>query len=435
MKFTGITLLASVGLASSQAHTRGSSCPSNCSRHGICGANAKCYCYATWQGSDCSLRTCPYHLAWADTADGTNSAHYYAECSNKGMCDRKTGDCKCFDGYEGKSCRRASCPDKCSGHGTCELMEEMGRDFGDRRYGPGAMYRTRAGTKIGEQTTATQAVPTHTTRAQDVEMYHGFLYNEWDADKSQGCTCDLGWDGPDCGHRLAPKGDDPLTTVKSQPMVQLVQLGASAGTPDYTTGAQQTFVMVYHDPYGGVWRTQGISASATDATTAEHVQYALRGLPSNVLEGVSVAASTGTKATCHRQFDGVQHIAAHRQDNHGVHRDANGRTNKCLVAGSLVASASAMDFAVTFANAPGQTGIQYLFEVETRKMGAGCFPVSEGMSTTNSAAFTVAEFQQPIGSLSELSDCSDRGLDDGEGNCDCFDGYAGLACENQEALV
>ena len=117
------------------------SCPNACSGSGICGAQDKCSCYQNWQGADCSARTCPSSLAWADTADGTNQAHYYAECGNKGICDRKSGECKCFDGYEGKGCRRSTCPEGCSGHGTCEYIEELARDFVDRRNGPGNKYQ------------------------------------------------------------------------------------------------------------------------------------------------------------------------------------------------------------------------------------------------------------------------------------------------------
>lgn len=36
----------------------------------------------------------------------SNTAHWYVECSNKGLCDRKSGLCKCFTGYEGSSCQR-----------------------------------------------------------------------------------------------------------------------------------------------------------------------------------------------------------------------------------------------------------------------------------------------------------------------------------------
>ena len=50
---------------------------------------------------------------------------------------------------------------------------------------------------------------------------------------------------------------------------------------------------------------------------------------------------------------------------------------------------------------------------------------------------SVAEinYNDNLGNLSELSSCSDRGLDNGDGECECFDGFRGLACEEQEALV
>ena len=51
--------------------------------------------------------------------------YYYSECSNKGICDRGTGTCECFEDYEGSSCQRASCPNQCSGHGTCESIREL----------------------------------------------------------------------------------------------------------------------------------------------------------------------------------------------------------------------------------------------------------------------------------------------------------------------
>jgi hypothetical protein len=58
-----------------------------------------------------------------------NSAHYYMECSNKGKCDRTTGECECFEGYDGVSCQRASCPgypNSCSGRGTCKTIKQVG---------------------------------------------------------------------------------------------------------------------------------------------------------------------------------------------------------------------------------------------------------------------------------------------------------------------
>jgi hypothetical protein len=41
--------------------------------------------------------------AWvAYPVEGTNKAHGSTECSGKGLCDRKTGECQCFDGYDGE---------------------------------------------------------------------------------------------------------------------------------------------------------------------------------------------------------------------------------------------------------------------------------------------------------------------------------------------
>ena len=107
----------------------------------------------------------------------------------------------------------------------------------------------------------------------------------WDAQKAQGCKCDLGYDGPGCAHRISPKGDDPLTTVKPQMMSQMMsQIGGAASG----TNCDQC-IMVYNDPYGGVWRTGGIDTSS-DAAAHAHVQAALRSLPNEVLDGVSVSA-------------------------------------------------------------------------------------------------------------------------------------------------
>lgn len=46
----------------------------------------------------------------SDQQDISNSAHDYMECSNKGYCNRHTGECECYDGYEGVACQRAACP-------------------------------------------------------------------------------------------------------------------------------------------------------------------------------------------------------------------------------------------------------------------------------------------------------------------------------------
>jgi len=425
-------------------------CPNACSGNGICGAQSKCSCYQNWQGADCSLRSCPFTLAWADTADGTNQAHYYAECGNKGTCDRKTAECKCFDGYEGKGCRRSTCPEGCSGHGTCEYIDELAVDYYNRRGGP-----------VNAATTATTAtLSNYVTDSDNSRSFTGFLYQLWDAQKIQGCKCDLGYSGPDCASRVAPKGDDPLTTVKSAMMTQSVSIGSTTDPSAAADFAGDEFFIIYHDPYGGIWRTDGISGSGDDTVVAARVQSALQALPNEVLEGVSVVAATAGVIECKRPTDGAQHIPSN-----GGHGTANSCTNFCPFA-DLVGGACAvvnaptnyrMDFLVTFADKPGQTGVQNLLEVvatahkgtSTGAVG-GAFPMSDGVTSANAVngglyvkvvesmtgtVPTAGNGVPDVGTISELAECSDRGLDNGDGECECFDGFRGLACEEQEALV
>jgi hypothetical protein len=427
-------------------------CPNACSGNGICGAQSKCSCYQNWQGADCSLRTCSFTLAWADTADGTNQAHYYAECGNKGTCDRKTGECKCFDGYEGKGCRRSTCPEGCSGHGTCEYIEELAGDFLDRRNGPGNNYKDQTcnsqldsdpGTGNGHNCgTAGLYASNVVARSANTDKYNGHQYALWDAGKIQGCKCDLGYKGADCAEREVPRGDDPLTTVKAEPMKQYIQISGLADT--------EQFFVRYYDPYGGEWTTNTITAGGDgstddDAAVAALLQDELRALPNEVLEGVTVKAATANGNTicgCHRFYDGVQHISGFSQTTDGNFKDSKGTTNFCEDneceysqdnGGRLASSATTYDLTVEFADKPGQTGVQYLLEVDLAAAGAGSYPVSKG----GASSVTVVEinYNDNLGNLSELSDCSDRGLDNGDGECECFDGYRGLSCEEQEALV
>jgi len=39
--------------------------------------------------------------AWSDMASGVDLAHQNAECSNRGICNRRTGACECQKGFEG----------------------------------------------------------------------------------------------------------------------------------------------------------------------------------------------------------------------------------------------------------------------------------------------------------------------------------------------
>ncbi|RYG49205.1 hypothetical protein EON67_06875 [archaeon] len=52
---------------------------------------------------------CPSDRAWFDVPTDVDTAHALAECSNAGLCNRATGKCRCFSGYEGEACQRRMC--------------------------------------------------------------------------------------------------------------------------------------------------------------------------------------------------------------------------------------------------------------------------------------------------------------------------------------
>merc|ERR1712072_888010 len=90
------------------------------------------------------------------------------ECSNKGICNRKTGECECFDNYDGISCERTVCPNDCSARGICYTEKQL----------------------------AAEASKTYTS--------------PWDSMKHVGCVCDMGFRGPDCSLEECPSGPDVL---------------------------------------------------------------------------------------------------------------------------------------------------------------------------------------------------------------------------------
>lgn len=221
-------------------------CPNACSNMGSCGNWDKCNCYDNWMECDCSQRVCPFTKAWADTAEGTRQPHYYAECGGKGVCDRKSGLCECFEGFEGKGCQRMSCPNMCSEHGTCEKLSEV-----------------NAG------------------------------YAGWDADKIQICVCDPGWTGPSCSQRMCKPGDDPMATYDSTGLNLQTSEVQTVTITDQGAGARPTgtFLLEYKDWRGQVWHTWAIELSTLSSIA---VQEALEGLPNHAIPSVEVSTVTLT---------------------------------------------------------------------------------------------------------------------------------------------
>lgn len=222
------TLIALTLAGSAQAM-----CPNQCSGHGVCKATPKdsCSCYTrretydefgtfsdvvAWTGADCSLRTCPKGYAWAGVPQGNDDHKQMVECSAKGTCNRKTGECECFDGFTGEGCRRSACPNDCSGHGICQSQEKFARDY----------------TPVVTQDNAQNDPKYDITAEYD---------SAWDAKYTYGCKCDDGFRGPDCSQIECPSQNDVLGGDGAERGRDC----SGRGLCDYTTGLCECFPGYY----------------------------------------------------------------------------------------------------------------------------------------------------------------------------------------------
>lgn len=231
-----------------------------------------CQCYDNWgvglahDSGDCSDRICPFELAWVDTPDKNGNFHKYAECANRGICNRETAECQCFDGYEGKACQRTSCPNDCSGHGTCEYIEDM--HFG--------------------------ATWNDFTPRGFVEDAKTFSYTNWDHRKIRGCVCDATYGDVDCSKRMCPYGNDVLD-VRDNLLVstkyQVQELHFLASSDENTDLNKRTFALTFKSKLNETFTTIPIVFDKDDLNDFVHdVQLALLNLPNRVIDGVTVAA-------------------------------------------------------------------------------------------------------------------------------------------------
>jgi len=388
-------------------------CPNACSGHGTCGNDDVCYCYQDWGmgdeiSGDCSMKYCPYEFAFVDTPDEDGKVHKYMECSGKGICDRSTGECECFEGYDGKGCQRTSCPNDCSGHGTCEYINEL--TFGST---PGEYDAAKpANFSMGLSTDAV-------TFASIGEV--------WDSYKSMACVCDPGYIDVDCSRRMCPKGNDIFDTrldtaddLKYQ--VQNISLFAAGpfgnGTnAAYTEFANQTFALKFVSTLNESYTTIPIIIGDTlfisdddqTAAFAKTIKAALEGLPNGVIDTVGVSVAFA--------YD-VMYEAFGSQMELNI---------KVTFTGDLVA------------------GPQNLLIPLVDECLDGCTPKITGLNLVSVQGDSEGT-NPPVKYYSKVTEmeradynnyeCGRRGkCDYDSGICECFEGYTGLACGTQTALV
>jgi len=294
-----------------------SECANACNGHGKCTSYDMCICHRNWQASDCSERVCQFGLAHVDSPKGDldmsgdisdadspvvensfvypygtteqfpamqdsdlgiamNSAHYYMECSNKGTCDRSSGECTCFEGFEGAACQRAACPNSCSGHGVCKSIESLAKADSNN------------------------------------------VYKLWDRASTMGCDCDAGYGGPDCSLAQCKHGIDPLyfddsATVKYS-IYNFATLSTGTAFTDGTPAAAANtgkWAIRFYDAHGEDWLTQPIKAAATCAD----VITALEGLPNDVIpKGQTICSDIIVSTAVDGLSDGENFVGENETD-------------------------------------------------------------------------------------------------------------------------
>lgn len=380
-----------------------SACDNYCNGHGSCQVNDVCACYDNWgmglslDSGDCSERICPFEIAWVDTPDVDGTFHKYAECAGRGICDRVSGECQCFDGYEGEGCARQSCPNSCSGHGTCEFIDELGYRSAYNEY-----------TTIG---------------FNDLLAPEELKYFGWDSEKSRGCVCDPQYYDVDCSKRMCPHGndvlalrDDLLVSMKYQ--VQRLAFIFNYDIPVETLPARvtQTFALTFKtklnetfttipivfDPLNKVDRVHSYSNHQDGiAKFANHIQLALLGLPNRVIDGVSVVANIEGKAN-------VDTIGA---------------------AGAMV------NVNITFTGNAVQ-GHQHPISVEAYECHDGCTPKITGLDLQTRTIFQTSSQNEAQKADYNSYECGRRGKCDYQtGLCECYSGYSGENCNTLVTLL
>lgn len=468
---TFAAVLAAAGLMAVQAE-----CPNGCSGHGSCGASDACTCFDNWMGGDCSQRVCPFGLSFVDTPVGdlnhdgavsvgtvgvqwangdvnemwqggaNDGAHFYSECSGKGVCNRGSGECECYDGFSGSSCQRTTCPNDCSGHGQCYTLREIAAGPNTNTAGPfdsdkGRNYRLAR---------------YENTREYVEGVDEAFEYNLWDADKNQACVCDSGYFGPDCSMRDCPRGADPLSTNAKfcgddacTAEVQQMIIYSDEPTDDAT--ACYFFEWTDKAEYANLLapglrsETFCLRDGLTGDDYADIVQDAIDSFPNSALNGVTV--------TCADFDDGSGTAMAGTTNEYAM-------CSTALNANGSGGSDSAALLTIDFANGPqGDQNAITARLVSTNGASSGTVDIStsiqvemhhNGVGATTTAGPLLAAISNAEGDIqtevsftaagtsngnTQNSPCSNRGICDySSGECACFAGYTREDCSAQAAL-
>jgi hypothetical protein len=362
-------------------------CENSCSGHGDCGLDDVCTCYQNWGvgmgglSGDCSERICPYDIAFVDGPDMNGEFHKYAECSGRGLCDRNTGECQCFDGYNGQGCQRATCPNDCSGHGTCEFIEDL--TFGSKS----------AFQKEGSVTD---------------ELYN-FPYYGWDKGKNRACKCDAPYGDYDCSKRMCPHGNDVMDTRLTQTIIAKYH--------------EQTILFKFQTSSAdndGKTFAISVKSDANEIMTTDPIVY-----QAAAAHDMGLAIASSIKKLPLVDYDVRVTVS------YGLKTSAPGVTP--LV---IIASDHETTIVVEFVGC-AQQGDQNFLTIHTKFCGDGCTPKLSGLDLeyyNNVVSDGNQVFESQNADYNNY-ECGRHGKCDYEsGECTCYNGFSGKACSMQTSL-
>jgi hypothetical protein len=298
---TSLTLSLLTGITQAE-------CPNLCSGHGNCNNNDQCECYeegkvlnkegnedesllfAQWTGADCSLLSCPRGISWS-VVNGAVSHEMSVECSDAGVCNRRTGECECFETHTGSACQRTKCQNDCSGHGVCTSNSHFAKEYA-RQMSESINLRQRMPRCNG--------APSAENCKRDVEhldayfdTYMATYDNAWDAGLYYGCSCDLGYTGNDCSSRECPSSFDP---VDNSCVITLVD-------------GDNVEVLADIEGLYTPWSTESLMESMEDTQAVEYLkQYDIDQVFSDPPEFITLRRSNSDLArACTSFYDGGSH--------------------------------------------------------------------------------------------------------------------------------